>query len=394
MANLPLVVYRHAIEFPNPQAHSLQVASNVHALAAIGCDVHFSVRKWTRPTPAECFAFYGLPLLPKVQCLPRSRAFSGLRNWKGWLFRKWLAGRYASAPEVVFYLRDSGANFETINELVKLRGKLNLRIVLECHAVQADQLARRLAEAGTDEQRRALEAGRWGRARDLEIECVRAVDLLVAVSDGLKSELLALSGRTGPSVVLRNGADIPVRPAAAQPRSGILYLGHPYASKGLDDLIRAMALLPGENLTVVGGRDEADRALVAEWAAAAGVQDRVNVTGAVRHDLVHDYLAAARVAVLPLKKGTGSPLKAFEYMAAGTPIVATDAEANREIMQQSRAGVLVRSEDPAAIAEGIRTLLHDPELAESCGRNGRNWIADNSWQRRAERIIEQVGALA
>lgn len=385
MSEQPLIVYRHAIDFPNAHAHSLQVISNICALADEGAQVLFSTRTWTAPTPEQRFAYYGAEPRPGVTMLAAPDRPSGIREWRG-LRSRWALRRLVDpARRPVFYLRDNGLNFRTIIDLLKLRDALNARIVLECHTTHQTK------HAGDDKKRNMR---RWRYARKFEMQAVREVDLLVAVSEGLREQLVQLSGRTRPSIALRNGTDLPaLEPAPLAQRAGIVYLGHPFSAKGLDDAIKALALIPHETLTVVGGRNEEDIALIHDWARQSGVSGRVTVTGAVRHDLVFSHLLNARLALLPLKHGSGSPLKAFEYMAAGLPIVATDAEANLEIMRESNAGLLVPARDPAALAQGVAAMLADPARAQQFADNGIAYAREHTWRRRARRLLDEIARL-
>lgn len=380
----PLIIYRHAIEFPNSHAHSLQVISNVCALADEGAEVWFSVRGWKTP-PEERYAFYGKPPHAGVQMLDAPQSPGGVRDWRGWRSRWRLRRQIDPARRPVFFLRDNGLNFRTIIDLLKLRQALNARIVLECHTTHQ-------RKANQEESKRNMR--RWKYAVELEPRVLREVDLLVAVSEGLRQRLIEISGRTGPSIALRNGTDLPQLVPPAQPaRQGLVYLGHPFPAKGLDDAIKALALLPGEQLTVVGGRSEEDIALIQGWAQEAGVSGRVTVTGAVRHDQVFAHLLRARVALLPLKHGSGSPLKAFEYMAAGLPIVASDADANLEIMRESNAGVVVPARDPVALAQGVRQVLDDPAAAQLMADRGLAYAREHTWQARARRLLDEFNKL-
>ena len=152
-------------------------------------------------------------------------------------------------------------------------------------------------------------------------------------------------------------------------------------------MIRAMPHLPTEKLRVVGGRTDAEVEEIRGWAREVGVEDRVDVTGFVRHDTVFEHISGARVAVIASKGGSGSPMKAFEYMAVGLPIVATDVEGNREIIEATDAGILVEACNPESLAAGIKRVLNEDGLAEKLSANGLAYTQDHTWTRRAERLF-------
>lgn len=383
-AGPPLIIFRHAVDYPNKQAHAVQITHATRGLADAGAEVWMSVRKLTVAQPELAWAHFGLEPHPGVKLLQWPRRPRGLRDWRGWLFRTFLKGK-VSGRKPVFYLRDKDANFETILELARIREATGARIVLESHSCQADYIE----TARTD-----IERAEARRVAALENAALNAVDLFVAVSEGMRARMCAASGRTGPSAVVRNGAELSTLPdVPMSQRSGVVYVGHIQGAKGLDDLLAAMARVPGETLKVVGCRDATERETVMGWARQHGVADRVTITGFVPASEVIAHMSKSRVAVIPLKHGDGSPIKAFEYMAAGLPIVATDAAANVEIINESGAGLLVPVSSAAPMAQAIRQLLENNELAETHRQNGLNWIAENSWQKRGEKILRLITEL-
>jgi glycosyltransferase involved in cell wall biosynthesis len=386
----PLFIFRHAVDFPSQQAYALQVALNVYALADAGAEVWLSFSHWTVRTIEEALAAFGLKPHPRIKMLRWPRFTRGLRAWTGPLFR-WVIRRKlrkVAARRPVFYILDKGANFETILDLAKIRDALNARIVLESHVQQADYLTNKLEADGPKDE---AEIAKWARVAELERRAVKAVDLLIGVSEALREKLCTSAGRTASSVVLRNGSipsPVPDTPLSA--RRGVVYLGHPYRSKGVDDLIAAMARIPGVPLKVVGCRNQEDTDKVMGWATGQGVRDRVTVTGFMPNAQVFGELATARVGVVPLQHGDGSPMKAFEYLAAGLPVVATDVPANQEIIRESGGGTLVPPHNPEALATAIREVLENDAVAETYRASGMAWIRENTWQRRAERLIAEL----
>jgi glycosyltransferase involved in cell wall biosynthesis len=131
------------------------------------------------------------------------------------------------------------------------------------------------------------------------------------------------------------------------------------------------------------------------WRQRAGelkVQDRIIFQGQVTPQKVREFLHEGTVGVLPLTKDLisasfTSPLKLFEYMAAGIPIVASDLPSMREILNPGINAVLVKPDDPEALALGIRALLADRKLADQLSRQASADAAQYSWMNRGKRII-------
>jgi glycosyltransferase involved in cell wall biosynthesis len=87
-----------------------------------------------------------------------------------------------------------------------------------------------------------------------------------------------------------------------------------------------------------------------------------------------------------------SPLKMFEYMAAGVPIVASDLPALREVLRHDENALLVPPGDAAGLARALTDVLADPALAGRLARQARQDVARHTWQERARRILEGLRA--
>jgi glycosyltransferase involved in cell wall biosynthesis len=106
---------------------------------------------------------------------------------------------------------------------------------------------------------------------------------------------------------------------------------------------------------------------------------------------VAPYLKAADVLVLPntatlVSRTYTSPLKLFEYMAAGRPIIASDLPAFREVLRDEENALLVPPENPEALASAAVRLIRDPELSERLARRAFDDVEAYSWAKRAERL--------
>jgi glycosyltransferase involved in cell wall biosynthesis len=93
-----------------------------------------------------------------------------------------------------------------------------------------------------------------------------------------------------------------------------------------------------------------------------------------RRDDVPRILACCDIGVLP-SRAEGLPNAVLEYLAAGLPTVASRVGGNAEILQDGKTGLLVPTEDSAALAEALLRFLRDPEFAARLGKNGREYVA-------------------
>ena len=93
----------------------------------------------------------------------------------------------------------------------------------------------------------------------------------------------------------------------------------------------------------------------------------------------------------PVARLFTSPLKLFDYMAAGVPIVASDLPALREVLQHERNVLLARPGDPDSFAEAVRRLLGEPELARRLGQQAREDVRQYGWDARAAALLDFIG---
>ncbi len=170
--------------------------------------------------------------------------------------------------------------------------------------------------------------------------------------------------------------------------------------KGIPELIEAMTHLTSVNgksplLLCVGGPMSAVRGYL-ERADSAGISREVlTFVDRVPNDEVPRVMKACDVCTIPwpwteFSAYYTSPLKLFEYMASGVPIVASDLPSIKEILRHDENAWLVRPGDPLALAEGIRILLSDRNRAESLAKTARKDVKRYTWNDRAAQIIEFI----
>jgi glycosyltransferase involved in cell wall biosynthesis len=158
-------------------------------------------------------------------------------------------------------------------------------------------------------------------------------------------------------------------------------------NKGIADLVRALARLPGHVRLTLVDQDSPGHS-GRRLARALGCADRLHVTGPVSTGTLVDLYRRATLVVVPsLFEGFGLP--AAEAMACGTPVVASRAGALPEVVHEGGGGILVQPGDPEAMAKGIASLLEQPRArAELSARAPARIEAAYSWRRIAQRTTE------
>jgi glycosyltransferase involved in cell wall biosynthesis len=144
--------------------------------------------------------------------------------------------------------------------------------------------------------------------------------------------------------------------------------------------------------------DRAPALVVAgEPGAAQTVLERcgAELLGPIPHRQMPAVLADADIGLAPYSRDAPdyfSPLKLFEYMAAGLAVVACDLPATRDLLS-SESAVLVRRGDPDALAVAVGDLYRDTTRRERLGRAARELVAaGHTWRHRARVVIERAGA--
>jgi glycosyltransferase involved in cell wall biosynthesis len=389
-----LFIYRYLVPFPNPKAHSIQIANTIHALARAGAEVMFYPREYTERSPEECLGYYGLQAHPNLKLCSHPRWTKRSRKWKGTLIRlweRWMFGRLRNRRPV-FYLRDGEDSFVYARKLAQIRERWNATVIIENHRVHKMEFEE-YSRPGAPEHERVKLKGGLRRLSEQEGEGLRACDGLTPISETLMHSLIDTYGDLPPMEVVHSGAAQPEQDdPPLHARKGIVYAGQLYAWKGVPNLIAAMADVSGAELTIVGGNKTEELDELRALATQHRVQDRIRFVGHVPHPEVHSYVSRARCAVIPLgndllaRKFT-SPIKVFEYMAAGTPIVAANLPTIREILQHEQNALLFEPDNPRDMADKISRVMSDAALADRLRDRAKADLAAYSWDARAKKII-------
>jgi glycosyltransferase involved in cell wall biosynthesis len=213
----------------------------------------------------------------------------------------------------------------------------------------------------------------------------RGTDAVVAISEGVRSALVASGVRADRIVVVPSGVDVTrfaagaARRVAERARLGIgpgefvvAIVGALEERKGHVTLLEALALVrePPVRLLCAGSGSLA--AALAARADALGIAERVRFLGHV--DDVPGLLAAVDAVAMP-SRHEGLGVAALEAMAAARPLVATRVGGLPEVVGAD-AGLLVDADDPVALAAALTRLAREPATARAFGEAGRARVAE------------------
>jgi glycosyltransferase involved in cell wall biosynthesis len=125
-----------------------------------------------------------------------------------------------------------------------------------------------------------------------------------------------------------------------------------------------------------------------------GVEERFIFTGVIAYDRVPLYINASDICTAPFifarnSKIGLSPLKLYEYMACGKPVIASSIKGVSDALEASGGGIHVLPENPDALAEGILKLLDNPDMRMKMGSKGLSYVIENySWYSVAKKVNE------
>ena len=248
---------------------------------------------------------------------------------------------------------------------------------------------------------------------EIESEIARFADRLVAATPAEKAQLTWLYGADPRKIsVVSPGVDLgrfhPIDKSVAKSAIGvpehhrlILFVGRIEPLKGIDTLLRAMAIvakhhpdwLPNMCVSIIGGNlsqngqaENTEMARLQTLRAELGIGDMVTFLGAKDQDTLQNYYSAAEMVVMPSHYESFG-MVALEAMACGTPVVASQVGGLAFVVRDGVTGFHVPERDPKALAEKIELMLKDETLRLRLGRRAACWAESYGWSAIADRLL-------
>jgi glycosyltransferase involved in cell wall biosynthesis len=210
------------------------------------------------------------------------------------------------------------------------------------------------------------------RSRVVIVICRYLGDVVRGIDAGSRTVLIENAPGSGETRAMDGLNPVRAQLGIADDVPVVLYTGTFEAYQGLDLLFEAMAValrrVPAARLVLVGGHpDQVARAR--SDAERAGVAGAVLFTGERPSDEIPAYLDAANVLVSPRSRGKNTPLKIYQYLRAGRPIVATNLLTHTQVLSSDVA--ILSDATPAGFGAAIVEAILNRELAASVSRNAR-----------------------
>jgi len=305
------------------------------------------------------------------------------RRWRRWTAALWrLCRDVARLPADLYHFHDP--ELIPVGMWLSLRGK---RVIYDAHEDLPNTFAYKYYIPAF-----ARETLGWlaGRIEDLAVQRFAAV---VAATPTIATRFSKYNTNT---VVVRNfpslaelahGVNLPwnERPPL------VVYVGSMAPERGFREAVAAISLLPPDLNARLAFAGPLTPQLREEMGRLAG-SDRTDLLGLLGRSEVISLLGRARVGLVPLHRMpnfiNALPVKLFEYMSAGVPVVASDFPLWRQIVEDAGCGLLVDPRDSNGIARAIEYLLTHPEEAQQMGARGREAIQRSyNWKTEEQKLL-------
>ena len=304
----------------------------------------------------------------------------------------------AFAESVIRFQQSEGIEYALLHShywlsgvaAMELSGRWNTPHIATFHTLARTKQRARAGERETEQRAIA------------EQRVIESTDALVVSTHIEKEDIGRLYGTNGAHIeVIPPGVDLslfqPIELGLAREklslpdRRTILYVGRIEPLKGLDILLRAVALLSGAadtNLLIVGGNLEEDAEMerLKTLAHTLDISDIVTFTGSVKQEELPAYYSAADVFVLPSWYESFG-LVALEAMSCGTPVVVSRVGGLKTFVEHGETGYLVSWRCPDAFARSLETLLENPLLRRAMGMAARDRAMRMSWSGMANKVL-------
>jgi glycosyltransferase involved in cell wall biosynthesis len=233
-------------------------------------------------------------------------------------------------------------------------------------------------------------------------------DAVTVVSEELKKYFHQNGYNTSKTLVIPNGVDITRYPEIletpqrfheiAQKWENNIIIGFLGSLKSWHGVQRVISLMPSllkdnENIRLLIIGDGNERESIEKEIKSLNIEEFVHISGFIPHDEVPGALNLLNITLAPYKEIDNfyfSPLKIFEYMAAGKPVIAPPYGQITELVTQNT-GILLSKNSNEELQKAIIELANNPEKRSALGKNARVYIEENfTWKRNAMKIAERL----
>ena len=388
------LIYIANLRLPTEKAYGIQITKMCEAFALKGLDVTLVYPFRKNREKGDIFSYYSLKNNFRAREI-RTRDF----YWLGFLDKMaFIIKNYFSAKALAREpLKENADIYYTRDELVAyLLSKKNKNVIFECH--------------------------RFSNKRKFLYSRFKKINLkIVAISHGLKDDLVKFGIKDPNILVARDGVDLDefniniskidarkklyseLHKEAFGRKKIAIYVGQLFPWKGVSIFSETAKYLCDENvnylLFIFGGTKIKDINLLRE--ELKNIEDKIHPNlvpiffGRYFHKDIPFILKAADCAILTgnesetISEKYTSPLKMFEYMASGCPIVAQDLPSFREVLNENNS-VFAKAGDAKDLADKIAWVFENENVVQGKSARALEDVQQYTWQKRAEKIINFI----
>lgn len=370
------LIYIANLRLPTEKAYGIQITKMCEAFASQDVYVTLIYPFRKNQIKDDIFSYYSLKHNFKTKEIKKNWApdfyFPGFLDKTAFLIKSYLSAK-ALVHEA---LKENADIYYTRDEMVAyILDKKEKNVVFECH------------KFSNNKKRFYLHFPK-----------------IVAISRGLKEDLVKCGVKYANILVAPDGVDlkefdIPISKEEARKTLGlpqdkkiIVYTGHLFEWKGAGVLLKVAQMIKDNILLVFVGGTKND---IEKFKEKSEHLNNILVLGHKPHKDIPAYLKAADILVLPnsakeeISSRYTSPLKLFEYMASGRPIVASALPSIMEILNKGNA-VLAKPDDLDSFEDGITNVLDNTVFAENLAKKALEDVQNYTWQKRAEKITNFI----
>ncbi|KKS34877.1 MAG: Glycosyl transferase group 1 [Parcubacteria group bacterium GW2011_GWC2_42_12] len=371
------IIYITNARIPTEKAHGYQIFKMCEEFSNQGAEVELWIPTRDNHIKENNFSFYGVKNNFKIREI-KSFDFYIYHKYLGKL-SFWLQGSWF-VLKLLFIRVDKDVIIYTRNpEIGWIFNLKRYKVIVEVH--------------------------NWPSKDRLYRFLIKRSNKIITITNGLKKLFLKNSWPENNILVAPDGVDlkkfdIKIDKIQAKEKLNlptnkkiILYCGslYLYGWKGVDIFLAAAGTLPEDYLAILVGGESNETAKIKNKYGG----NNLLLVGRKRHEEIPYYLKSADVLVLPNKSGDKiseqytSPLKLFEYMASGVPIIASALPSLKEILN-GKNSFLFKPDDSESLAQGIKKLIQDNNFSQQIARQALLDVKNYTWEKRTRNIIEFI----
>ncbi len=376
------ILYIANARIPTEKAHGINMVEMCQAFSELGHTVTMAIPKKNNPIDQDLFGFYGIKNNFKVKYLKIINP-NGIGRF--WFTINWISFAISVIKNIKQWPKGDCTVFTRDEFTGRALRFFGYTVIYDMHGFPETARARwRYSMRGMS---KIVVTNNWKKIQCQKVFGIDNNKILVA-QNGFDPDSFKIK-QTKEELIKE--LDLPNNNPIA------IYTGHLYDWKGTDIMAEAAKTLPNINFFFVGGRSKD----VADFRKKYSEYNNIHVLGQKPHQDIPKYLKAADILILPNTKVSSSkrlakfsefdtsPIKLFEYMASGTPIVVTDLPSILEVVNQDIV-TIVKSGSSNDLAKGIKKTLQNSKESKIKANLAKSEAQNYTWKKRASNIIEFI----